>query len=164
MDALEAQGMKGLILDLRDNPGGELQVLMEIADIFLSRKVVLTIEDVNGYSLPYYAKSGQWGKPMVVQVNENSASAAEALSGALKDHDAATIVGVQTFGKGIVQSIFELEDGETAIQMTTAHYYTPGGTCIHGVGITPDVVIEMDDSGVDVQLEKAVEVLRQMMQ
>lgn len=159
---LEAQGMQGLVLDLRDNPGGDLDVMLDIADIFLPRGVVLTIEDVKGHSIPYYSGSQQFTKPLVVLVNGNSASASEALSGAIKDHGTGTLVGTQTFGKGIVQSIYPLQGGKTGMKLTTAHYYTPGGTCIHGTGITPDVVIEPEEGGADVQLEKALEIAEEM--
>ena len=100
--------------------------------------------------------------PMVILVNGNTASAAEVLSGAAKDHEIATLVGVQTYGKGIVQTLFPLGDG-TAIKLTVADYYTPSGANIHGVGITPDVIVELGESGEDTQLEKALEILKQDM-
>lgn len=160
---LEEQGMEGLILDLRDNPGGDLDVMLDIADVFLPRGIVLTIEDVNGRSVPYYSGDQKFTKPLVVLVNGESASASEALSGAIKDYSVGTLVGTQTFGKGIVQSIYTLKDGKTAMKLTTARYYTPGGTCIHGTGITPDVIVEPEDGEEDNQLERAMEVLEELM-
>lgn len=158
---LESQGMEGLVLDLRDNPGGDLDVMLDIADIFLPRGVVLTIEDVKGNSEPYYSGPQKFDKPLVVLVNGNSASASEALSGAIKDRGTGVLVGTQTFGKGIVQSIFPLRGGKTGMKLTTAHYYTPGGTCIHGTGITPDVVVELEEGDTDNQLERALEILEE---
>ncbi|MCI8401890.1 MAG: S41 family peptidase [Lachnospiraceae bacterium] len=163
IDDLESQGMRGLVLDLRDNPGGDLDVMLDIADIFLPRGVVLTMKDVNGRSVPYYSKEQQYTKPLVVLVNGDSASASEALSGAIKDYETGVLVGTQTFGKGIVQSIYTLKGGKTAIKLTTAHYFTPGGTCIHGTGITPDVIVEKEEGETDNQLTRAVEVLEEMM-
>lgn len=158
---MEAQGMEGLVLDLRDNPGGDLDVMLDIADIFLPRGVVLTIEDVKGHSVPYYSGGNSFGKPLVVLVNENSASASEALSGAVKDHGVGTLVGTQTFGKGIVQSIYPLRGGKTGMKLTTAHYYTPGGTCIHGTGITPDVIVELEEGEADNQLAEALAIVEE---
>ena len=160
---LENQGMQGLILDLRDNPGGDLDVMLEIADIFLPPGVVLTIEDVHGYSIPYYSGEQQFTKPLVVLVNGNSASASEAFSGAVKDYGTGTLVGTQTFGKGIVQSIFTLRDKKTAIRLTTAHYYTPGGICIHGTGISPDVVVEWEEGDTDRQLQEGISVIKDLL-
>ena len=160
---LESQGMNGLILDLRDNPGGDLDVMLEIADIFLPAGVVLTIEDVHGYSIPYYSGEQQFTKPLVVLVNENSASASEALSGAVKDYGVGTLVGTQTFGKGIVQSIYTLKDGKTAIRLTTAHYYTPSGICIHGTGIAPDLVVESEEGDHDRQLEAGISAIKDLL-
>lgn len=162
IDELESQGMQGLVLDLRDNPGGDLDVMLDIADIFLPKGVVLTIEDVKGHLIPYYSGAQQYTKPLVVLVNGNSASASEALSGAIKDHGTGTLVGTQTFGKGIVQSIYPLRGGKTGMKLTTAHYYTPGGTCIHGTGITPDVIVEQESGEEDVQLERALELVEEM--
>lgn len=161
---LQEQGMKGLVLDLRDNPGGLLDVAVDIADILIDTGTVVTISDKNGKAQEYEAvNAGALDVPLTVLVNGNSASASEVLSGCLKDYGAATLVGTQTFGKGIVQTIYPFADG-TAMKITTAHYYTPEGTDIHGTGITPDVVIEddPDTEEVDEQLEKAVEILKNM--
>ncbi len=160
---MESQGMEGLVLDLRDNPGGDLDVMLDIADLFLPRGVVLTIEDVKGHSVPYYSGGNSFGKPLVVLVNGNSASASEALSGAIKDHGVGTLVGTQTFGKGIVQSIYPLRGGKTGMKLTTAHYYTPGGTCIHGTGITPDIIVELEEGDTDNQLEQALAIVEEQL-
>lgn len=159
---LQEQGMKELVLDLRDNPGGLLDVAVDIADMLIDTGTVVTISDKNGEAQEYEAvNAGALNVPLTVLVNGNSASASEVLSGCLKDYGAATLVGTQTFGKGIVQTIYPFADG-TAMKLTTAHYYTPEGTDIHGTGITPDVVIEDDPEtdDVDEQLEKAVEILK----
>ncbi len=161
MEDLESQGMEALVLDLRDNPGGDLNVLLEIADVFLPEGVVLTMENAAGYTHSYYSSEGEFGKPLAVLVNENSASASEALSGAIQDRGAGILVGTQTFGKGIVQTLFPLSDGVTAIQLTTERYYTPNGVCIHGTGITPDVEVELAGEE-DNQLEAALQELEGM--
>ncbi len=163
VEELESQGMEALILDLRDNPGGDLNVLLEIADVFLPEGVVLTMENAAGHSYSYYSSEGELGIPLVVLVNENSASASEALSGAIQDRGAGILVGTQTFGKGIVQTLFPLSDGKTALKLTTDRYYTPGGTCIHGTGITPDVVVELSDEEGDSQLEAALREAQEML-
>ncbi len=164
MDDLESQGMQALVLDLRDNPGGDLGVLLEIADMFLPEGVVLTMENAAGYTHSYYSSEGEFGKPLVVLVNENSASAAEALSGAIQDREEGILVGTQTFGKGIVQTLFPLSDGDTAVKLTTDRYYTPGGTCIHGTGITPDVTVELTEGEGDSQLEAALQEAERLLQ
>ena len=170
-DELTEAGMKKLILDLRDNPGGEITGTIGTADYILEDGgTILTIEDRNGTQEVYTAEDGhQMDLPIVVLVNGNSASAAEVLTGALKDYGAATVVGTQTFGKGIVQTIIPLSDG-SAVKLTTAHYYTPDGHDIHEKGIEPDVVEELSEEAakeavipeeLDNQLQKAVEILEQ---
>ncbi|WP_434309979.1 S41 family peptidase [Hominifimenecus sp. rT4P-3] len=159
---LTSQGMKGLILDLRDNPGGLLTSVVDIADLFLPECNIFYMEDKAGNRVDYDSTAEQYYTgPMTVLVNENSASAAEVLSGTLKDHQRAKLVGTTTFGKGIVQTFYELSDG-SGIKLTTAHYFTPNGTDIHGTGIKLDVEVKwIEDGERDVQLEKAQEVLRQ---
>ncbi|KIR01202.1 Peptidase S41A [Lachnospiraceae bacterium TWA4] len=144
--ALQEQGMKSLILDLRNNPGGLLTSVVEIADELLPEGLILSIEDKNGQTKEYKSDSKYLNIPMTVLVNENSASASEVLSGAIKDHKVGTLVGVKTYGKGIVQNVFPLGDG-SAVKTTTAKYYTPSGNYIHGVGINPDIE-QTDDSKV----------------
>lgn len=161
IEDLQSQGMKSLILDLRNNPGGLLDVAVDIADVLIDTGTVVSIADKNGKSQSYEADTeGNLGLPLAVLVNGDSASASEVLSGCIKDYGVGTLVGTQTFGKGIVQNIVPLTDG-TAIKITTAHYYTPNGTDIHGVGITPDVVVEDDKEteDVDEQLQAAMDVL-----
>ncbi|MEL0632225.1 S41 family peptidase [Pseudoalteromonas carrageenovora] len=136
--------LKGLVIDLRDNPGGTLQSAVAVSDLFLQSGTIVTTKgrfyDANQ---AFYAKRGDIlkGAPIVVLINENSASAAEILAAALKDNKRATIVGSQSFGKGSVQSLIPLGDGNTALKLTTAKYYTPLGHSIDGIGITPDVAI-----------------------
>lgn len=166
--ALEKENVKGLILDLRGNPGGNLYSVVEIADMLLDKGKILYTEDKKGRQEVYNSGDGTIiDVPMVVLVDGNSASASEVLSGALKDHGKATLVGTTTFGKGIVQTIRTLKDG-SAIKLTISAYYTPAGTNIHGTGIEPDVVVEFDgeayrSDGYDNQLEKAKEVLGEML-
>ena len=169
IEDLRGQGMERLIIDLRDNPGGELNTVVSMADYLIGDGGrILTISDKYGNEEIYKAEDGHsLDIPMVVLVNENSASASEVLTGALKDYDAATVVGTQTFGKGIVQSLIPLSDG-SAVKLTTSHYYTPGGLDIHGKGISPDVEVELGDEArrmavlpqeLDNQLQKGIEVL-----
>lgn len=153
---------KGLILDLRGNPGGSLNVVVDIARQILPKGLIVYTEDKYGEREEYNCDGRrQLDMPLVVLVNGNSASASEILAGAVKDYKLGTLVGTTTFGKGIVQRILPLTDG-TALKLTISAYYTPNGNNIHGVGIEPDVVCEFDsdayyDEGVDNQLEKAVE-------
>lgn len=170
IEDLRGQGMERLIIDLRDNPGGELNTVVSMADYLIGDGGrILTISDKYGNEEIYKAEDGHsLDIPMVVLVNENSASASEVLTGALKDYDAATVVGTQTFGKGIVQSLIPLSDG-SAVKLTTSHYYTPGGLDIHGKGISPDVEVELGDEArrmavipqeLDNQLQKGIEVIK----
>ncbi len=161
---LEAQGMEGLILDLRDNPGGLLTSVVDIADLFLGEENIFYMEDKAGNRVEYDAEEGTvYSGPLVVLVNGNTASAAEVLSGTLQDHGVAQLVGTTTFGKGIVQTFYELSDG-SGIKLTTAHYFTPNGTDIHGAGIQPDVTVEREAGAeADVQLEQAQELLQAQM-
>lgn len=158
---------KGLILDLRGNPGGSLNVVVDIARQILPKGLIVYTEDKYGEREEYNCDGRrQLDMPLVVLVNGNSASASEILAGAVKDYRMGTLVGTTTFGKGIVQRILPLTDG-TALKLTISAYYTPNGNNIHGVGIEPDVVCEFDgdayyDEGVDNQLEKAVEEIEKM--
>ncbi len=163
LEDLKAQGMEGLVLDLRDNPGGLLDQCVEIADDFLSEGVIVSTKTRVGDGTTYEAdEEVRFDGEVVVLVNGNSASASEVLTGALKDHGRAQVVGTVSFGKGIVQNIIPLGDG-TGLKITTSDYYTPNGTSIHGVGITPDVEAEAGEGEADTQLEKAEEVLRENM-
>jgi len=160
LEDLKAQGMESLIVDLRDNPGGLLDTAIKLADMFIDTGVVISTEDSKGNTKDYNAtEAGGLDLPCVVLVNENSASASEVLSGCLKYYDAVTLVGVKTFGKGIVQNIIPLTDG-SALKLTIAHYYLPDGTDIHKKGITPDITVEDDpETPEDEQLQKAIQVL-----
>ena len=157
VEDLKAQGMKGMILDLRDNPGGLLTSVVNIADDFLGESDILYIDDKQGNRSTYSAKEGEiWEGSMVVLINGNSASASEVLSGALKDNNRALLVGEQTFGKGVVQTFFMLNDG-SGVKLTTAHYSTPSGADIHGIGVSPDLSIGDDEeTEADEQLDAAV--------
>lgn len=169
IEALQSQGMEKLIVDLRDNPGGELYTVVYMADYILEDGGrILTVADKHGREEVYEGEDGHsLDLPMVVLVNGNSASASEVFAGAMKDYGAATIVGTQTYGKGIVQTLFPLSDG-SAVKLTTNHYYTPDGHNIHEKGIEPDVIVELDEDTarmavvpdeLDNQLQKAIEVL-----
>ena len=162
--------MKGLILDLRSNPGGNLSSVVSIAKQMLPKGLIVYTEDRDGNREEYSCDgSKELDVPMVVLVNGNSASASEILAGAIKDYGIGTLVGTTTFGKGIVQRPIELSDG-SAVKLTISSYYTPNGINIHGIGIEPDVECEFDseryysDEAYDKQLEKAKEVLLQKME
>ena len=162
--------MKGLILDLRSNPGGNLSSVVSIAKQMLPKGLIVYTEDRDGTREEYSCDgSKELDVPMVVLVNGNSASASEILAGAIKDYGIGTLVGTTTFGKGIVQRPIELSDG-SAVKLTISSYYTPNGINIHGIGIKPDVECEFDseryysDEAYDNQLEKAKEVLLQKME
>ena len=145
LEELKKAGMKGLVIDLRDNPGGLLDVVLNMLDIVLPEGLLLYTEDKDGKGDRFYSDAEHYfDQPLVILVNENSASASEVFTGAVRDYGAGLIVGTKTFGKGIVQSIFPLTDG-CAIKLTTSRYFTPAGICIHGEGITPDIVVELDE-------------------
>ena len=154
MDALEAEGAKSIILDLRDNPGGWVDDAVNVADRFLDRKlVVYTNTRYEKHVDERYTKNGADDIPLVVLVNGNSASSSEILSGALKDYGRATIVGTQTFGKGIMQYVLGLSDNVTGMQLTYCEYFTPKGNSVHGIGITPDIIVEMPEEMTYADLE-----------
>ena len=182
VDALTDQGMKGLIIDLRSNPGGLLDGAVSMADYILpddvdtyekgeGKTLIVYTADKNGEGDVYTASDGHSvDLPIVVLVNEESASAAEVFTGALKDYGAARVVGTTTYGKGIVQNVIPLGDG-SAIKITTAHYYTPSGFDLHEKGIEPDVEEDLSaelktqavvDPEEDNQLSRAAEVLKEM--
>ena len=182
---LQAQGMRRLIIDLRDNPGGILASAVDMLAYLLPPGKIAYTMDKNGEGTLYQSKDGyliesgypekepafrllkkkdehELKLPMAVLVNQNSASAAELFAGVLKDYHWAAIVGEQTFGKGIVQNVFSLTDG-SAVTLTVSQYYTPSGYEIHQNGITPDVKIAPDNNappGGDMMLEKAIEVVK----
>lgn len=159
MDDLESQGMEKLIIDLRNNGGGLVDVTCTILDRLLPEGLIVYTEDKNGERQEEFSDENCFEGEMAVLVNGNSASASEIFAGAIKDYGVGTLIGTQTFGKGIVQSLFPLSDG-SAIKITVSRYYTPAGNNIHEVGITPDIILEFDeDAEEDNQLQKAIEVL-----
>ncbi len=164
---LTEQGMEALVIDLRGNPGGGLYSVVEITDMFISTGVVLYTEDKSGYKEYYEADDPEMVEvPMVVLIDGGSASAAEVMAGALKDYEVATIVGTTSFGKGIVQSLILLDDN-SGLKLTTSAYFTPNGTDLHGIGITPDIEVEFDaelyEQGIDNQLEEAITVVTDLL-
>ena len=161
-----SSGMKGFIIDLRSNPGGLLTNAIYISDMLLKGGVIVSTVDRDSYKTTTRARYQQvTDKPIVVLINKGSASASEILSGALKDNHRATIVGEQSFGKGLVQEINKLPD-EAGMNITIQRYLTPSGSDINKKGITPDVTVELTKENVeakkDVQLEKAIEILEKM--
>lgn len=161
LDDLKAQGMKNLVIDLRNNGGGLVDVTCNILDRLLPEGIIVYTEDKYGNREEAYSDAENYfDGGMAVLVNGNSASASEIFAGAIKDYGVGTLVGTQTYGKGIVQSLFPLSEGD-AIKVTVSRYYTPAGNNIHEVGITPEIILEYDaESEVDNQLEKAIEILR----
>ena len=163
-NSLKEQGMKGLIIDLRGNPGGSVTTVCAVAEQLLPEGLIFYMEDKNGERTEYTCKGADFDLPLVVLVNEYSASASEILSGAIKDAGIGKLVGKKTYGKGIVQNVIGLEDG-SAIKITIANYYTRNGNDIHLKGIEPDVEVELDSDAyledkTDTQLDKAIEVLK----
>lgn len=172
MEELRDQGAKGYILDLRGNPGGFLDEAVDVASLFVEKdKTILYTLDKYDQKKEYRSYGGSFiGAPLVVLIDGGSASASEVVSGALKDYEAATLVGQQSFGKGIVQMVYQVGDGE-AVKVTVSSYYSPDGINIHGEGIAPDIEVEIPEDAEmpltkenDTQLQKAVEVLREKMQ
>lgn len=171
LDAFQAANVTGMIIDLRNNGGGLLDASVEMADMILPEGTVVSIRDKNGAEEAFTIDSEYYDVPMVVLVNGYSASASEILSGAISDTGEGTLVGTRTFGKGVVQSVIDFPDG-SGLKVTTARYFTPSGECIHGVGIEPDVEVELDEDVVtryglnnlpheqDAQLQKAIELIQ----
>lgn len=162
---LQGQGMQGLVVDLRDNPGGLLSSVCDMLDRILPEGNLLVYTmDKDGNREEHYAEDeDSLDLPMIVLVNGNSASASEIFTAALQDYDKATIMGTTTFGKGIVQVILPLDDG-SAVKVTQSQYYTPNGVCIHGEGVTPDIEVEYDASSEnDNQLDDALEQMKTML-
>ncbi|MFR8078063.1 MAG: S41 family peptidase [Christensenellales bacterium] len=167
---LQEQGMQAMILDLRDNPGGFVDYAVEIADELLPQATIISVRDKNGNEKQYTSDSKSMDFPMAVLVNQNSASASEILTVALKENQRAAIIGEKTYGKGIIQSHFNLSWGGY-LKLTTASYYSPDGNAIHEVGVMPDIEVSLPEEiqndpslltdETDTQLQKAIEVLTQ---
>lgn len=172
LDALTEQGMEALVIDIRNNPGGLLNIVVDMLDQILPEGVIVSVKDKNGTAEEYTSDAGtKLNVPLTVLINENSASASEIFAGAVKDYGVGTLVGMTTFGKGIVQTIFSLKDG-TGIKLTIEDYYLPSGKSIHKVGVAPDVEIDLPEDmkmytnipeDQDVQLQKAMEILKEQL-
>ena len=162
-EALENEGMKGLVIDLRENPGGLVTSSVEIANMVVPEGTVVSVVERDGEKEEYTSSLKELKYPLVVLIDGNSASAAEILAGAVQDTGAGTLVGSKSFGKGSVQTVLPLFHDD-AVKLTIAKYYTPSGRNIDGVGIEPDVSIDFQPEDTeDVQLAKAEEVLRTKM-
>lgn len=172
VEDMKAKNVKGIIVDMRDNPGGLLTSVVNMCDYIMDEGPILTTKDKNGKVIQKFDSTDEQSLdiPMVVLVNGNSASASEIFAGAMKDTGKAELVGTTTFGKGIVQSVMPLSDG-TAIKITIAKYFTPAGTDIHELGVEPDYVVELPNYATsavnvkredDTQLEKAIDIIYQL--
>ena len=171
LESFEAAGVKGMIIDLRNNGGGLLDASVAMADMILPAGTVVSMRDKLGNEEAFEIDDEYYNVPMVVLVNEYSASASEILSGAIRDYGEGTLVGTTTFGKGVVQSVVDFPDG-SGLKVTTARYFTPSGECIHEIGIAPHVPVELDEEVVtlyginnlphdqDAQLQKAIELIQ----
>ena len=167
LDELEKKGQKGLIIDLRGNGGGRLDAVVDMLDRMLPEGVIVSTKTKEGKGEEYKSSGKeQFNKPLAVLINGNSASASEVFAGAIQDYGIGKIVGTQTYGKGVVQQIFDLDDG-TAVKLTIAEYFTPKGRNINGKGITPDTKVEYEkdenNPDADNQLDKAVEEVKAQM-
>ncbi len=165
LDDLESQGMQGLVIDLRGNPGGNLTTVTDMLKLLLPEGTIVSTKDKYGNTEEITCDGKhEFTKPLAVLVNQYSASAAEIFSGAIQDYGTGTIVGMTTYGKGVVQQLMDLGDG-TCLKVTIAEYYTPSGRSINGTGVTPDVEVEYEydenNPEADKQLDKALEVVRE---
>ncbi len=167
IEELEEQGMERLIVDLRSNPGGNVQTVCEMLEYMLDEGLIVYTEDKNEKRSEYNSEQpASFNKPLAVLVNGNSASASEIFAGAIQDYDKGVLVGTQTFGKGIVQKIIGLSDG-SALKLTYSKYFTPSGRDIHETGIAPDIEVELEEPEndeeefVDNQLEAAIEAVKE---
>ena len=146
LSELRASGMKSLVLDLRDNLGGSLYDAVDIADLFLPRDyIVTTLRSRSGEEKEYKTKDSGIDIRTVLLINEMSASASELVAGALKDHEAAYLIGTQTYGKGIVQSFYQISGTDGWLKITSDAYYTPNGVCVQDEGIAPDLIQELPE-------------------
>lgn len=172
ISGLEQEGeIKGILLDLRNNPGGSVSAVLQVADMFLTQgDHILWVEEKDDETCYDAENTNPYSYPVVMLVNENSASASEILSGAMQDNKRATIVGTTTFGKGIIQTVYALSDG-AAVKVTTAEYLDPDKNKIHKVGVKPDVEVELGsddisiiyslDMSLDPQLAEANKILQE---
>lgn len=169
INALIEKGATSLIIDVRSNPGGSLDAVVEMVDFLVPEGTITTVKDRDGKEEVYKSDKSEIKLPMCVLINESSASASEIMAAALSDYDKAILVGKNTYGKGVVQGVFALGDG-TGLRVTIARYYTPAGQCIDGQGVAPDVEVDLPD-GVqlkeydateegDTQLAKAIDILK----
>lgn len=172
LNSLLKQKIKGLIIDLRDDPGGSYEEVVKIADRLLPAGTIVSVKDRNGKGEVEKSDHNELDLPIVVLVNGNSASASEILAGAIKDNNKGKLVGTKTFGKGLVQAVLPLNDG-SGLKVTVARYYTPSGVCIQGIGILPDEVVEVHEKyknypvsqiprGDDIQLQAGIEMMKEM--
>ncbi|MDR0396419.1 MAG: S41 family peptidase [Oscillospiraceae bacterium] len=145
---LREQGMAALVIDLRDNPGGLTSYAEQVANTLLDDELIYYTSDRYGLEVNYFADGQSLGMPLAVLCNGNSASSSEILIGALKDNGAAVIIGEKTYGKGIIQSVYEFPEGD-GMQVTSQQYFTPSGSAIQGVGIEPDIVVALDEDAID---------------
>ena len=164
LNELDSQGMQGLVIDLRGNPGGSLTTVTDMLKLLLPEGTIVSTKDKYGNTEEITCDGAhEFTKPLAVLVNQYSASASEIFSGAIQDYGTGTIVGMTTYGKGVVQQLMDLKDG-TCLKVTIAEYYTPSGRSINGTGVTPDVEVEYvydeNNPEADNQLDKALEVVR----
>ena len=165
----QEQGVRALVLDLRENPGGFMDMAVDIADRFLDDALVLSTEDKYGRRIEFYAEDGCWDVPIAVLIDEYTASSAEILAAALRDNGAAKLVGTTSFGKGIVQTVYTFAEDGAGMQLTSQYWLTPNDACIHEVGLEPDVEVVLAEDAIDEnfqfvpendnQLQAAVELL-----
>ena len=170
LNELTKEGVKGIILDMRGNPGGVVDAAVEIGDAILPKSTFVTLKDNKGEIVQDYKLDDKYNDiKMVVLVNEGSASASEILSGAIRDLDRAKIIGKTTYGKGVVQNVISLPEGD-GLKLTTSEYFTPKGKSINKIGIKPDIEIELPENikgiGIDYmdtdsQLKKAIEIIKE---
>ena len=171
IEDLEKQGMTKLIVDLRDNPGGLFDTAVEMLDIFLEKGLLVAYTDSkDGAEVKSYTKKDdKFDKPVVIMINGNSASASELFTQTMREYEKATVIGTTSYGKGVYQTIFPIGEDNSFIKYTGGRYYSPKGVCIHGVGIEPDIVVELDEGlekeivtkrEKDNQLDAAVEYLK----
>ena len=162
---LEGQNMQGLIIDLRSNPGGNLDIVLEMLRMILPKGTIVSTEDKSGEKEEYFCDGKQeFTRPLAVLVNGYSASASEIFAGAVQDYGIGTIVGTNTYGKGVVQRILNLKDG-SSVKITISEYFLPSGRNIDKKGIAPDIEIDYEENeenpDADNQLEKALEIVRE---